>query len=49
MLWVLGRLVIDQVITEVAAADGLQRLLDGGSRLPQDKCEEKLRRWRKDH
>ena len=49
MLWVLGRMVINQVITETTAADGLQRLLDEGSRLPQDKCEEQLRRCRKDH
>jgi predicted nucleic acid-binding protein len=47
MLWVLEQIIEHGSISSQAAADGLQTLLDAGSRLPRAICEARIRRWRK--
>ncbi|ARA93069.1 hypothetical protein AWN76_007785 [Rhodothermaceae bacterium RA] len=46
ILWLLDRLVEEAIIPPPTAADGLQRMLDEGTRLPRAEVEARLRRWR---
>ncbi|WP_457651235.1 type II toxin-antitoxin system VapC family toxin [Rhodocaloribacter sp.] len=46
VLWLLDRMIATTVIDASTAADGLQRMLDNGARLPRADVDERLRRWR---
>lgn len=45
-LWVLDELIRLGIITPEIAADGLDRMLQYGSRFPRYECRKRLRRWR---
>ncbi len=45
-LWLLDEMVRLAVIPPLVAAQALERMLEKGGRLPWDKCEKRLRRWR---
>lgn len=47
-LWLLDRLVEHKVITPAMAAEGLQKMLAAGSRLPVSECDERLKSWMAD-
>lgn len=44
-LWLLDRLVEHKVIAPVLAAEGLQKMLAAGSRLPEAECDKRLKLW----
>jgi predicted nucleic acid-binding protein len=44
-LWILDQLVRAGLITPPAAAEGLQRMLATGSRLPHTECRRRLEKW----
>ena len=46
-LWLLDELVRLAIVTPAKATEGLECMLRHGSRLPEDECERRLRRWRK--
>jgi predicted nucleic acid-binding protein len=46
ILWVLDELVKEGVLSPVDAVTSLERVIAGGSWLPQQECEERLKRWR---
>jgi predicted nucleic acid-binding protein len=45
-LWLLDELVRLSIITAGQAADGLERMMAYGSRLPEEECRLRMRRWR---
>jgi len=45
-LWLLDQLVRRAIITAGQAADGLERMIAHGSRLPETGCRSRMRRWR---
>jgi predicted nucleic acid-binding protein len=46
-LWLLDELVQCAVIPSQRAAEGLERMLAYGRRLPEDECKRRLRQWRR--
>ncbi len=46
-LWLLDQLVAHQVTQPATAAQGLQRMLDRGARLPGTECQVRLRDWQR--
>jgi rRNA-processing protein FCF1 len=44
-LWALDEMVRTSVVTAPQAAVALSAMLAGGSRLPHDECQKRLRRW----
>ena len=45
-LWLLDEMLRLAVIPPLVAAQALERMLEKGSRLPWDECQERLRQWR---
>lgn len=45
-IWILDQLVAETIITQSAAAKALEEMLKAGARLPNDECQDRLRRWR---
>lgn len=45
-LWVLDELLQSAFITRDEAALALTKMINGGSRLPPDECQRRLKRWR---
>jgi len=46
-LWLLDELIRLAIVTPAKAAECLECMVRHGSRLPEDECERRLRRWRK--
>ncbi|WP_369407529.1 hypothetical protein [Rhodothermus marinus] len=46
MLWLLDLMVDDGILTKRETADGLERMIGKGVRLPQEEIDERLKHWR---
>lgn len=46
-LWILDKLIEQQIVTSQKAAQALEKMLAKGSRLPHTECERRLKKWRK--
>lgn len=44
-LWVLDEMVQLKIISQFRAADALKLMCERGSRLPQDECDKRLKKW----
>lgn len=45
-LWLLNELLRFAIIAPMQAAEGLERMLAHGSRLPEDECRRRIQQWR---
>lgn len=45
IFWVLDEMVRLKIISQLRAADALKLMCERGSRLPQDECDKRLKKW----
>ncbi len=45
-LWILDELILYRILSPIEAAEVLRQILNSGSRLPQEECDRRFKRWK---